>query len=83
MQDVVYDAVYQNVDVDGDSFDSMVILPPPPPKVSGYEVKEMHASQDYHQTFLLTKERQAGREYCIHSITLCWSDVGQYSCSSG
>ena len=69
MQDVVYDAVYQNVDVDGDSFDSMVILQPPPPKVSGYKVKEMHASQDYHQTFLLTKERQAGREYCIHSIT--------------
>ena len=52
---------------DGDSFDSFGILPPPPPKVSGFKVKVLQASQDYHQTFLLAQERMSARK-CNHSV---------------
>ena len=52
-------------DVSGDSFDTgcIYMLPPPPPELEGYKVKELHESRDFHQTFLLSRKRTSCCEY--------------------
>ena len=65
-------------DVSGDSFDTgrIYMLPPPPPELKGYKVKELHESHDYHQTFLLSRKRTSCCEYLLSIIVSAVLDYG-------
>ena len=61
---------YENAD--WGSFDSFRMLPPPPLQLPGYKVRQLTASQEYHQTYLLAKSKKGEFEGCKYYINIVY-----------